>query len=151
MVEVDYKPKPIDPEFLNKPDEYPVTGEHNGHKVLGECKEPPDNEGKPYPTKKGIHGTHVAVDWESCIADGACMDVCPVDVFEWNFAAGNKGPGHAGVRRVPRGKVRPDPRVGLHRLHGVRDRVPDARDQDHAGRVAQRRLTGTAVASVGPV
>jgi len=93
MVEVDYKPKPIDPEFLNKPDEYPVTGEHNGHKVLGEGKERPDNEGKPYPTKKGVHGTHVAVDWESCIADGACMDVCPVDVFEWNFNAGAKGTG----------------------------------------------------------
>ncbi len=93
MVEVDYKPAPIDPEFLNKPDDYPVTGEHNGHKVLGEGKERPDNEGKPYPTKKGVHGTHVGVDWESCIADGACMDVCPVDVFEWNFAAGEKGTG----------------------------------------------------------
>ncbi len=31
----------------------------------------------------GIHGTMVAVDWDSCIADGACLDSCPVQVFEW--------------------------------------------------------------------
>jgi NAD-dependent dihydropyrimidine dehydrogenase PreA subunit len=31
----------------------------------------------------GIHGTMVAVDWDSCIADGACMEVCPVQVFQW--------------------------------------------------------------------
>ena len=93
MVEVDYKPRPIDPDFLNKPDEFPTTGEHIGHKVLAEGRERIDNEGKPYPTKKGIHGTHVAVDWEACIADGACMDVCPVDVFEWQLNPGAKGTG----------------------------------------------------------
>jgi NAD-dependent dihydropyrimidine dehydrogenase PreA subunit len=92
--EVDYKPKPIDPEFLNKPAEYPQTGEHNGHKILGEGAQRTDAEDKPYPTKLGIHGTHVAVDWEACIADGACMDVCPVDVFEWNFNPGSKGTGN---------------------------------------------------------
>ena len=31
----------------------------------------------------GIHGTYVAVDWDSCIADGACLMSCPVKVFEW--------------------------------------------------------------------
>lgn len=31
----------------------------------------------------GIHGTFVAVDWDSCIADGACLMSCPVKVFEW--------------------------------------------------------------------
>ena len=25
----------------------------------------------------------VAVDWDSCIADGSCIQVCPVNVFEW--------------------------------------------------------------------
>jgi len=93
MVEVDYKPRPIDPDFLNKSDEFPTTGEHIGHKVLAEGRERIDNEGKPYPTKKGIHGTHVAVDWEACVADGACMDVCPVDVFEWQLNPGAKGTG----------------------------------------------------------
>ncbi len=91
--EVDYKPKPIDPEFLTKSAEYPVTGEHNGHKILGEGVQRLDADGNPYPTQLGIHGTHVAVDWEACVADGACMDVCPVDVFEWNFNPGNKGTG----------------------------------------------------------
>ena len=31
----------------------------------------------------GVHGTMVAVDWDSCIADGSCIQVCPVNVFEW--------------------------------------------------------------------
>lgn len=26
----------------------------------------------------GVHGTMVAVDWDSCIADGACIEACPV-------------------------------------------------------------------------
>lgn len=91
--QVDYKPKPIDTEFLSKPDEYPVTGEHEGHKVRAEGKQRLDAEGKPYPTKLGIHGTQVAVDWETCIADGVCMDVCPVDVFQWHLKPGEKGTG----------------------------------------------------------
>ena len=31
----------------------------------------------------GVHGTVVAVDWDSCIADGSCISACPVQVFEW--------------------------------------------------------------------
>ena len=31
----------------------------------------------------GIHGTTVAVDWDSCIAAGSCMSVCPVQTFQW--------------------------------------------------------------------
>src|SRR6266536_996918 len=31
----------------------------------------------------GIHGTMVAVDWDSCVADGACIEACPVQVFQW--------------------------------------------------------------------
>jgi NAD-dependent dihydropyrimidine dehydrogenase PreA subunit len=31
----------------------------------------------------GIHGTMVAVDWDSCVAEGECLDVCPVQVFQW--------------------------------------------------------------------
>ncbi len=92
--EVDYAPKPIDPDFMNKPDEYPETGTHNNHKILGEGVQRTDANGNPYPTKLGIHGTHVAVDWEACIADGVCMDVCPVDVFEWDFNPGKKGTGN---------------------------------------------------------
>jgi len=31
----------------------------------------------------GVSGTSVAVDWDSCIADGACIEACPVQVFQW--------------------------------------------------------------------
>ncbi|MFL6490699.1 MAG: ferredoxin family protein [Nitrososphaera sp.] len=31
----------------------------------------------------GIYGTDVAVDFDLCIGDGACIEVCPVNVFEW--------------------------------------------------------------------
>ncbi|AFS80676.1 4Fe-4S ferredoxin [Candidatus Nitrosopumilus koreensis AR1] len=31
----------------------------------------------------GISGTMVAVDWDSCVADGACIESCPVQVFQW--------------------------------------------------------------------
>lgn len=39
----------------------------------------------PYepPAKLGIHGTWVAVDFDLCIADGACLDACPENVFAW--------------------------------------------------------------------
>ena len=32
--------------------------------------------------KLGIWGSVVAVDFDICVADGACIDACPVDVFE---------------------------------------------------------------------
>jgi ferredoxin len=25
----------------------------------------------------------VAVDWDSCIAEGSCLPACPVNVFQW--------------------------------------------------------------------
>ncbi len=31
----------------------------------------------------GIYGTDVAVDFDLCIGDGACIEVCPVNVFDW--------------------------------------------------------------------
>lgn len=31
----------------------------------------------------GVHGTMVAVDWDSCIADGSCIEVCPTQVYQW--------------------------------------------------------------------
>ena len=46
--------------------------------------------------KLGIWGTVVGVDFDLCIADGACIDACPVDVFEWIDS-----PGHAVSERKP--------------------------------------------------
>lgn len=51
-----------------------VAGEHIEHKVWG-----PVNA----PELLGIHGTAVAVDFDICVADGACIEACPVNVFEW--------------------------------------------------------------------
>ena len=31
----------------------------------------------------GVSGTMIAVDWDSCVADGACIEACPVEVFQW--------------------------------------------------------------------
>ena len=46
--------------------------------------------------KLGIWGTVVGVDFDLCIADGACIDACPVDVYEWIDS-----PGHAASERKP--------------------------------------------------
>jgi NAD-dependent dihydropyrimidine dehydrogenase PreA subunit len=32
----------------------------------------------------GIFGTEVAVDFDLCVGDGACIEVCPVNVFDWH-------------------------------------------------------------------
>ena len=91
--EVGYKTKPIDQSFLQKPNEYPVTGDHGSHKVRAGGVQRVDGDGDPYPTANGVHGTSVAVDWEACTADGVCMDVCPVFVFEWALNQGQAGTG----------------------------------------------------------
>jgi NAD-dependent dihydropyrimidine dehydrogenase PreA subunit len=51
-----------------------VAEEHIGHKVWGPVTTP---------ELLGIHGTAVAVDFDICVADGACIEACPVNVFEW--------------------------------------------------------------------
>jgi len=68
---------PIDPNFE---DNREIVGEHEGHDVWGPVDEP---------ETLGIHGTHVAVDFDLCIADGACLEDCPVDVFEWTDTPGH--------------------------------------------------------------
>jgi NAD-dependent dihydropyrimidine dehydrogenase PreA subunit len=98
---LDFKSKPIDRDFLSKPDEYPINGEHAGHTVRAEGLQRTDNEGKPYPTRLGIHGTQVGVDWDCCIADGGCLDVCPTQVYEWALNLGQIGTGND--RKIEKG------------------------------------------------
>ncbi len=63
---------PIDPDFQkNRKKE---AAQHLEHDVWGPVAAP---------AKLGIHGTAVAVDFDLCVADGACIDACPVNVFEW--------------------------------------------------------------------
>ncbi len=66
-----------------------IAEDHLGHHVWG-----PINA----PGLLGIHGTMVAVDFDTCIADGACIEACPVNVFEWL-----ETPGH------PLSDKKPDP------------------------------------------
>jgi NAD-dependent dihydropyrimidine dehydrogenase PreA subunit len=87
---------PIDPDF---PRNNQVIGKHmhsdgeHYHFVWGPGKlqEAAENEEvkSAYSTRGeeiaplGVHGTMVAVDWDSCVADGACIEACPVQVFQW--------------------------------------------------------------------
>src|SRR5215467_14812770 len=85
---------PIDPDF---PKNSQVIGKHvcsdGEHFVWGpgqvaDASANPDvraayaarNEGL---VPLGVHGTFVAVDWDSCIADGSCLPAYPGNVFQW--------------------------------------------------------------------
>ena len=37
----------------------------------------------------GVWGEFVSVDYDICVADGGCIDACPVDVYEWFDTPGN--------------------------------------------------------------
>jgi NAD-dependent dihydropyrimidine dehydrogenase PreA subunit len=62
---------PIDVKFKEKRQ---VTGTYDGIKVWG----PLDAPGQ-----LGIWGDFVCVDFDICVADGACIEACPVNVYEW--------------------------------------------------------------------
>ncbi len=66
----------IDPDFEDNREQVEPCDPEGGHEhdVWGPV-DPPET--------LGIHGTHVAVDFDICIADGACLEDCPVDVFDW--------------------------------------------------------------------
>jgi len=70
---------PIDPDFKSNRQ---VTGTFRGVKVWG----PIDPPGQ-----LGIWGTQVTVDYDICIADGACIEACPVNVYEWLDTPGHPG------------------------------------------------------------
>jgi NAD-dependent dihydropyrimidine dehydrogenase PreA subunit len=88
---------PIDLDF---PKNHQVIGKHKHadgehyHFVWGPGRSDAETSTKPevqeaYKTRAeeylplGVHGTMVAVDWDSCFADGACIEACPVQVFQW--------------------------------------------------------------------
>lgn len=64
----------IDPDFEENREIVDTHEPDGSHDVWGPV-DPPE--------KLGIHGTRVAVDFDICIADGACLEDCPVDVFDW--------------------------------------------------------------------
>ena len=62
---------PIDAKFKESRQ---VAGSYEGIKVWG----PLDAPGQ-----LGIWGDSVCVDFDICVADGACIEACPVNVYEW--------------------------------------------------------------------
>jgi NAD-dependent dihydropyrimidine dehydrogenase PreA subunit len=62
---------PIDAKFKESRQ---VAGTFQGIKVWG----PVDAPGQ-----LGIWGDSVCVDFDICVADGACIEACPVNVYEW--------------------------------------------------------------------
>jgi NAD-dependent dihydropyrimidine dehydrogenase PreA subunit len=48
------------------------------------------------PGQLGIWGTDVTVDFDICVADGACIEACPVNVYEWLDT-----PGHPSSEKKP--------------------------------------------------
>jgi NAD-dependent dihydropyrimidine dehydrogenase PreA subunit len=75
---------PIDQNFKSKRQ---VTGTFKDIKVWG----PIDPPGQ-----LGIWGTEVCVDFDICVADGACIEACPVNVYEWLDT-----PGHPASEKKP--------------------------------------------------
>jgi NAD-dependent dihydropyrimidine dehydrogenase PreA subunit len=75
---------PIDATFKSKRQ---VAGTYQGIKVWG----PIDPPGQ-----LGIWGTEVTVDFDICVADGACIEACPVNVYEWLDT-----PGHPASEKKP--------------------------------------------------
>jgi len=75
---------PIDTSFKSKRQK---AGKFKGISVWG----PVDSPGQ-----LGIWGDSVAVDFDICIGDGACIEACPVNVYEWL-----ETPGHEGSEKKP--------------------------------------------------
>jgi len=55
------------------PNQWPTKETHIQHKGLYKS-----GVSKEY----GVHGSNVGVDFDICIADGICITVCPVNVFD---------------------------------------------------------------------
>ena len=62
---------PIDPDFQKNRKK---IGKVEGIAIWGPV-EPPE--------KLGIRGTNVAIDWDICEGYGTCIEVCPVQLYEW--------------------------------------------------------------------
>jgi len=78
------KPGPIDVEFkshMRPSSPYKVAANGNMLKTWGRVSA--DNK------NMGVWGETVSVDFDICVADGACIDACPVNVFEWFETLGN--------------------------------------------------------------
>ena len=70
------KPGPIDVDYKSHmPASKPYAADDHTIKTWGRRGE--DN------AVMGVWGEFVSVDFDICVADGACIDACPVSVYEW--------------------------------------------------------------------
>jgi len=67
----------IDPDFRKKRKK---AGKEAGIAIWGPVN-PPD--------KLGIRGSAVGVDWDICSGCGTCLEVCPMNVYEWRETPGH--------------------------------------------------------------
>jgi len=75
---------PIDPDFQKRREK---IGKEKGIAVWGPV-DPPE--------RLGVRGTNVAVDWDICTGCGICLEICPVQMYEWR-----ETPGHPTSDRKP--------------------------------------------------
>ena len=76
------KPGPIDVEYKSK------MGPSAAHSVGGNSIKTWGRVGSDNGIL-GVWGEFVSVDFDICVADGACIDACPVNVYEWFDTPGN--------------------------------------------------------------
>jgi NAD-dependent dihydropyrimidine dehydrogenase PreA subunit len=76
------KPGPIDVEFKSKM-KLTKPYDASGYKIKTWGRRGENNG------TMGIWGEFVSVDYDICIADGGCIEACPVDVYEWFDTPGN--------------------------------------------------------------
>ncbi len=84
------KPGPIDVEYkshMPPTAPYIVPSNKNAIKIWGKGA----SNGR-----LGVWGEVVSVDFDICVADGACIDACPVNVYEWFDT-----PGHVSSEKKP--------------------------------------------------
>ena len=76
-------PGPIDVEYKDKMDLTASFKTKTGNELKTWGRDGTDNK------VMGVWGEFVSVDFDICIADGACIDACPVNVFEFADFPGN--------------------------------------------------------------
>lgn len=81
------KPGPIDVEYKSKMGPTAPYKTPDGYSIKTWGRVGTDNG------VMGVWGEFVSVDYDICIADGGCIDACPVDVYEWFDTPGNPASG----------------------------------------------------------
>ena len=77
------KPGPIDVEYKSKMKQSPSFEAETGHEIKTWGRVGTENK------IMGVWGEFVSVDFDICVADGACIDACPVAVYEFVEFPGN--------------------------------------------------------------